>query len=398
MVLEKAIDAINEDDIKNLKTENVSEIKTLEYKRDLPTNSYDSKKEFLADASSFANAGGGHLIFGIEEENGLPKNIIGFENIDPDAEILRLENLIRDNIEPRIQGVSMRAIALSTKNTIILIRIPQSWTQPHVVNYQKHWRFYTRNSAGKYPLDLFETRGAFALSNSLPEKAKDFRNSRIGKLIEKESPVPLGKNALIVLQIIPFGSFNPSTTFNLNSIENITLRLNPIYGGSIDQRYNYDGLIIMGNTADDLSRSYIQIFRNGIIETVNTNMLRSYQKEAPTIPSGLLEQNILSNLSSFLAIQKQLGISPPFFTMLSLIGVKGFNMAVKHGLDTFKQNQFPIDRDVLLFQENIIEDYETDLSRIMKPNFDAIWNATGWPRSMNYDELGNWGKGPNSHK
>ena len=37
MVLEKAIDAINEDDIKNLKTENVSEIKTLEYKRDLPT-------------------------------------------------------------------------------------------------------------------------------------------------------------------------------------------------------------------------------------------------------------------------------------------------------------------------------------------------------------------------
>jgi hypothetical protein len=32
---------------------------------------------------------------------------------------------------------------------------------------------------------------------------------------------------------------------------------------------------------------------------------------------------------------------------------------------------------------------------VMRPVFYSVWNAAGWPRSMNYDDAGNWGKGPN---
>jgi predicted HTH transcriptional regulator len=42
----------------------LSKKKTIEYKEILPDNKRESKKEFLADASSFANTVGGHIILG----------------------------------------------------------------------------------------------------------------------------------------------------------------------------------------------------------------------------------------------------------------------------------------------------------------------------------------------
>jgi len=107
MPLEKPIKQITEDDLQSLIANEVREGKTIEYKAALPDASRECKKEFLADVSSFANASGGHLIYGISEENGVPVDLCGLSNINPDAEILRLENMIRDNIEPRIAGIDI---------------------------------------------------------------------------------------------------------------------------------------------------------------------------------------------------------------------------------------------------------------------------------------------------
>lgn len=69
-MINKHLDEISLDDLKQLRNNVVSEGKTIEYKQQLPTNSDGDRKEFLADISSFANASGGDLIFGITEENG----------------------------------------------------------------------------------------------------------------------------------------------------------------------------------------------------------------------------------------------------------------------------------------------------------------------------------------
>jgi predicted HTH transcriptional regulator len=110
MTINKPIESISEADLQALVSDGVPEGKVIEYKESLPDNSYDNKKEFLADVSSFSNAAGGHLLLGIEEEAGIPVQICGLPGIDPDAEILRLENMLRDNIEPRIPSLSMRAV------------------------------------------------------------------------------------------------------------------------------------------------------------------------------------------------------------------------------------------------------------------------------------------------
>ncbi|MDP2362499.1 MAG: ATP-binding protein, partial [Ignavibacteria bacterium] len=146
MSLKKSLNNIVESDLLELINNSIPESKTIDYKKEIIGDTRDDKKEFLADVSSFANAIGGFIVFGMNEEKGVATELIGLNNIDPDAEILRLENIIRDGIEPRIFGISIKSLKLSNSNYSIIIYIPNSWAKPHVVNFSKHWRFYSRNS------------------------------------------------------------------------------------------------------------------------------------------------------------------------------------------------------------------------------------------------------------
>ena len=81
MSLNKSIEAITEGDLQELIEDQRAERKTLEYKQTLPGGNDESKKEFLADVSSMSNVSGGHLLFGIEEQAGIPQSLCGFKSM-----------------------------------------------------------------------------------------------------------------------------------------------------------------------------------------------------------------------------------------------------------------------------------------------------------------------------
>lgn len=395
MPLQKTLESITEADLRTLLADEVAEGKAIEYKRSLPDNTDESKREFLADVSSFANAAGGHLVFGILEEKGVPVEICGLPGIDPDEELQRLENLIRDGIESRILGAQMRSVRLSTGDAAIVVRIPRSWAQPHAVNHRKHWRFYSRNSAGKYPLDVSEVRAAFVLSESLADRVRTFRAQRLSNIVAAQTPVALGEDGQIVLHMVPFGAFDAGSKVDISSLGQDTRTLKPINGSVGGQRYNLDGLVTYDYTLARPGRSYVQLFHSGIIEAVETSILGVSEGETPYIPSVLYERELLTVLPIYLSVQQRLGVAPPLFLMLSLLGVSGFVMAVSGKLDRFGDRAYPIDRDALVLPEIIIESFGIDPAEAMRPIFDSVWNAAGWARSMNYDESGDWGAGPN---
>jgi predicted HTH transcriptional regulator len=215
-MIPKDIDAIAKEDIDKLITEKVTEQKTLEYKQELPKPSDKEIKEFLADISSFANASGGDIIYGIKpavdpvsgKKTGAPDSVMPIQNETSDAAILRLENIIRDGIAPRVRA-PIRGITGCGNGTgfVLLIRIPKSFASPHMVKFQDTSRFFSRNSAGKYQLDVGEIRSAFALSESIPERIRRFRQDRIGNIIARETPGTLIPNVAVhVVHIIPLQS------------------------------------------------------------------------------------------------------------------------------------------------------------------------------------------------
>lgn len=383
----KPLESIDESDLQALLDNQVAEGKTIEYKQALPGNSDSDKREFLYDVSSFANAAGGHLIFGIKEDAGVPTDICGLALADVDAVILSLENSIRDGLDPRIPGLAVRAIPLHNKRVVIVFRISRSWALPHMVKFKGASKFYSRNSAGKYQLDVSELRAAFVLSENTAERIRSFRRERLSMIVAQETPVPMNEGAKLVLHIIPIAAFDPAARFDVASLyDNSPRPLSALKGWN--QRHNFDRHLTFENPPNvPFAHTYLQTFRNGIIEAVDAYMLSPYE-ERRIIPSVDYEWEILQALPRFLSVQKNLGVEPPLFIMLSLLGVKDYIMDVNLGFNRWFGN--PIERDALLVPEVVIEDFNVASDQVMKPIFDAVWNAAGWPASRNYDNAGNW--------
>lgn len=384
----KNLEQITEEDLQALVDNSVVERKTLEYKQTLPGNSDKERKEFLADVSSFANASGGDLIFGIIEDKktGIPKSLEGLiiENID--QEILRLDNMIRDGIQPRLLSVGIKPIPLSNSKVVLLVRIPKSWISPHRVIFGSHDKFYSRSSNGKYPLDVGELRVAFNLSETITERIRNFRLERISKLFANETPIPFVDTAKIALHLIPIISFNPAQSYDIGKIASQSTKMKPMYCSGWNGRYNLDGFLTYAPEQDGKSHSYVQLFRSGIIEAVDGSMLEPWKGKL-TIFSRLYEEELINSFKNYLNILKELTVELPMFVFLTLLGIRGYSMVVPEHI---LSETHTIDRDVLLLPERMIESYDVSAPDVLRPCFDSIWNACGFPKSKNYNDEGEW--------
>ncbi len=376
-MIQKELDKIAESDIQSLIDNAVREGKSIDYKLLLPGNSDSDKKEFLADVSSFANASGGDLIFGVSEQNGEPINLAGLDIINIDQEILKLDNIVRDGVEPRIPSINIRDISLSNGKKLVIIRISKSWISPHRVTFKGHDKFYSRSSNGKFPLDVGELRIAFNMADAVEQKIRKFREERIIKLAANETPIDFVNKPKTVLHIIPFTSFGLNL-FDFGEMSDIVTSLRPIYARGWNHRYTLDGYLTY-STIDSRAFSYVEVYKTGKLEAVCGELLRE------TIPWKSFENEIIDALAKYIYFLKKINIELPLVVSLTLIGVKGF--AIGSDPYAFTSGE-KIDRDVLFLPEVVVDNFDNTSARILKPCFDALWNACGYARSKGYDEKG----------
>lgn len=398
-MISKPFDAISKSDIEALVQNQVREGRTIEYKKGLPGNSDEDKREILADISSFANAGGGDLLYGVPATDGVPQGASGLEG-NLDAELLRLENLLRDGLDPRVHGLRMRTIDGFAEGPVLLIRVPRSWAAPHLITFKNLSRFFTRNSAGKHQMDVTEIRATFLLSDALPEKMRRFRDERLGRIIANEAPVRLLEGAKLVIHILPVASFTTDASIEVAALKECSKAgLHPIGCSGWSQRYNLDGFITYDTSTDgavSMADSYSMIFRKGQIEAVFADFISEHNGRR-LIPSVAYEQYIIQGILGYLGVLKSLEIPSPLVIFVCMTGVANVHM----GVDTFyfSHGGSPIDRDMLVLPDILVEDYESinnknAVAGVLRPIFDAVWNSCGFERSYNYDNDGNWNLNP----
>jgi hypothetical protein len=389
-LIPKNLEQITNEDLQALIDNAVLERRTLDYKQSLPRRTDSSKKEFLADVSSFANAAGGDLIYGISQdsETGKPRELIGLLVKNVDQEILRLDNLIRNGIDPRIPSVEIQPCPLSNSRVALIIRVKKSWISPHRVIFGGHDKFYSRSSNGKYPLDVTELRTAFAVASSNVEKVKKFREERISRIFANETPLPFFETAKIVAHIIPLTSFDPVQHIDVKKIAKHHTNLGPINCTGWNYRYNLDGFLTFGSSREGISYSYVQVFRSGIIEAVEGLLLRPHNEEL-LIPSVAYEKELINSLQEYLSVLRDLSVGLPAFIFVTLVGIKGYSLGMSSRFGFFGGTP-TIERDVLFLPEVVIESYEDQVEEVLRPVFDAVWNSCGFEQSRNYDKNGHW--------
>ena len=378
--------------IESLISNAAPESRTLDYKETLPGGTTSDRKEFLADVSSFANASGGDIIYGVSEKRdenkkatGIPDSALGLEGVNADAEILRLENMLRDGIDPRIPVVQIKHIDGFPKGAVIIIHIPKSWSSPHMVNVSSS-RFFSRNNRGKYSWDVREIRAAFGMSESLTERIRRFRDDRISKIIAEETPLPILANPKVLLHLLPLSAFDTSISINISDTPQLLAKMSPLGSGGFTHRHNLDGLLVYVNSPERVCYSYVQLFRNGAIEAVDAFMMDD-RNGVKSIPSVYFEKEIVKGLRQFLEAQISVGSQMPVIVMLTLINVKGYRMAVD---PRFMSSGSTIDRDILILPEVMVEDTTQPPEQILRPIFDALWQAADWRGSLNYDKDNKW--------
>lgn len=378
-MIPKPIDEIEKADIDSLITNSVSENRAIEFKDSLPGNSDEDKREFLADVSAFANAAGGDLIFGIQAKEGIAISASGTAVLNCDGETLRLENIIRDGLAPRITGIRMRWTDGFPNGPVLVIRIPKSWASPHTVTFKNTSRFFTRNNAGKHQMDVAEIRAAFLLSETIPERIRSFRLDRLSRIMANEAPITLGSAPKVVLHLVPLASFGSDVRLSPVDMREQRTNLLPIDGSASQFRFNIDGWLAA--SPEPPSPEYCQILRNSIIESVSSGFVCS-PIERKLIPSLTFEEKLWMAVDHYLRAYCQLDVPPPCFVMLTLLGYRGYVMAQPGGMHEFRSTA--IDRDVLALPDVLVDDFSLSAAKIMQPVFDMVWNAAGLEKSPYY--------------
>ena len=193
----------------------------------------------------------------------------------------------------------------------------------------------------------------------------------------------------IVMQFIPISSFEPNKKYDLSIAKSNPAYLAPLAGGNRDTIYNLDGLLSFSGNKNEYD-SYIQLYRNGIIETVNSALLATFSKQLliPSVHTKNYEHLIIQYYIQYCSLIEKMKIEPPIFFYLTFIGMKGYKMESSQiGL---RYHEITIDRDLLLLPEILLEDYNFNAKKQLKPLFDMVWNACGFERSLNFNETGQW--------
>ena len=280
----------------------------------------------------------------------------------------------------------------------LVIRVPKTWAGAHMLTYGNDNRFYTRDMNGRWFMDVPEIRSAFSLAEATAERIRRFRLERIGDIVADETPVLLNGPARIVVHLCPLVSFEPGYRCNIQAVRAGRFPFKPMATRGWAPAVDFDGdYVYTAARKPDKDDGYNKLFRNGCMETVDSGMLQVWEqggKPVKAIPPSAFERDIFESVSESLTVLKAADVQPPLLLMLSFLGVRGYAMSV--GPSNWHPNMRLIARDNLIVPELFVDTFDLSkgqVAKLMRPLFDAIWNACGWEASPNYAANGEWGSG-----
>jgi hypothetical protein len=311
----KPLNEINLDDIKLLITNKTKESLTLEYKRD----KYHKNIDILKDISAMANASGGHLIIGIEQDNnGAAKNIVRIENAEEEA--LRIMASCNSAIDEIIRGLDYKIIDFNNTKSILIFFIPKSGRSPHMIAYDKKNQIWVRSATANHRMTIDQVREACLRSENIRKNLEDFLNERKERFLDRIGGDPyfyMSATPLVVKDEI-IDIFDNKVRDMLGDPPNI-MKGSFSIGPAIPFPSLY-GLRIMDDEC-----LILELFRNGHIElSIDINKKLSYDYKNQKAFNKGIKHYPINFLSLTKAIFKYKQILEPCIVCLSLYNINGF--------------------------------------------------------------------------
>lgn len=384
MYFHKPIDQVTEADLRLLEEQGISENRQLDFKLTLPQLSDKGKHEFTKDITAFANTVGGTLLYGVDEGEHGEAVIKGVECGDIEGFTRQLSNIIQGNTDPQLHGYQIKAIHLENGKVVIGIDVPKSWNGPHAVKVKNgSYKFYTRVNTENVMLDVHGIRNQMLASETLRDQIKNFLTERLIALANGETPSPIYHSSKVIFHLIPVTAFQQPEQVDMREVKKDARSCLPIFNESASNyRFNLDGLLGYYNSPHNSEGAYVQSYRNGIIETVETSLVNNevsneWSGSKKVIPCQVLFDAFTDSLTQYLEFYRKNQIHGPIYGFITLQDVKGNCIPSQRG---FGSDRFgaPFDRHTIQLPEMMIEDLNTPAKELLKVPMDALWNASGF--------------------
>ena len=270
----------------------------LDYKREIG-NPDKAKKELAKDITSFANAAGGYLIIGVDNNN----KIFGVEPTIQNKSIDEwINQILSSNVEPYVRYFDPKIIKIpNSDKVIVVIYTPESTSKPHIVTEWNNY-FVRINDSCKIAnhqqiRDMFEFSrnrvnefNAFLQKrNLLDEESSNFGINNNSKKLYSE--IPLKTNSPkphVLFSLVPKYLGDEKVKLSARDFK-IWLEQNcrgyypypsmSLFHLGYDNDLKLDGIIINHTQSKELT-SYFEVLNNGFIETgMSTSIMLPFVRE-----------------------------------------------------------------------------------------------------------------------
>lgn len=201
MNLDAPFEALTAVAVEALYTRQAMEGPRLDYKQALLPLNDQSKFELLKDVCALANSEGGHLVYGIaQDDDGRPAKLLPFELNGVDELHNHIDTLLNDLIQERIPGLRHRAIEAGEGRFYYIIRVPMSPQAPHMITMPvTKARFYQRVNTVSAPMTIRQIKDQVLKAERAIDEATDFVHDRVKTLARDYE-------SFAMMQVIPLYS------------------------------------------------------------------------------------------------------------------------------------------------------------------------------------------------
>lgn len=391
----KSVTELTEEDLQGLITNRVRESQTLEYKRPPYGRNDEEVREMLRDISSMANAFGGDLLIGVEEDGeGVAIDLPGVENTEAEAQ--RMLSSCLSNIEERISGLVAWPVPLGNGRHVIVVRIPRSHRAPHMVTYKGLNQFWVRHDRQKSPMSIHEIREACLKVEGLMEKLERFLEKRKRELLKG-----IGTSPYYIVTVTPI--FVDTEVVDIQDQQLRNLLANPPDqrpgGCTVSFMHAVPLPTLHGLMLEDSVR-VIELFRNGHLELrVKIDFFCQDRRrigghEHPILDPLSLTEYPVSLLRLGKAIYAHLGVIDPAVVSLALYNIHGFT--IHRGPALCSRGVPVVGHDPIAWGKKPLEISLRPIPSLDEPDkvakglVDRIWQAFGYEQAPFFDEQGNF--------
>lgn len=364
------------------------ESQTLDIKRTLPTASDQDKRELLKDVCAMANADGGEIAYGIDEQSGVASSLAPITGESADAAKRRLGQVLDAGLEPRIPSLEFQDIPV-TGGYVLVARVPASFDGPHCYKVNEARRFVVRNGVYIQDMTYSQLRGAFDRTATLTERAREFREHRLALIRDRKTWRPIIAGPVCAVHLIPIAAMTGQRSIDIGALyNNYTQYMFSFFGGA-SRSTNLDGLVVHPGLGADQKEigAYTLIFRTGPFEAARYGGGFA-DRSKKLIPSNTTASFIRDAVEKFLKGARENGFSGPAIVGAALLTIGEFEFT--RPAEHFDSN-VRADRAEIVIPEIWVDALESaSVDETVRPILDMLWQAFDVERCYLFGDDGKW--------